>query len=156
MNLKPLLLASLLILSASSQGFAVNPDEVLPDPAMEARARSIGAELRCLVCQNQSIDDSNSGLARDLRVIVRERLTAGDSDEQVIGFVVQRFGNFVLLKPPFEATTYLLWLGPLLVLASALAVYFFGLRRKTDTALHPPEPLNTIELDRLKRLENET
>jgi cytochrome c-type biogenesis protein CcmH len=155
MTLPAWLLALLLIMSASCPGFAVNPDEVLQDVALEARARTIGAELRCLVCQNQSIDDSNSGLARDLRIIVRERLTAGDSDEQVIGFVVQRFGNFVLLKPPFEAATYVLWLGPALVLLSAFAVYFFGLKREAHAVVQPAEPLNAIERDRLKQLENE-
>jgi len=98
---------------------AVQPDEILPDAAMEARARAISAELRCLVCQSQSIDDSNAPLAKDLRVLVRERLKANDSDRQVLDFIVARYGEFILLKPPFRGWTLLLWLTPLLVLASA-------------------------------------
>lgn len=100
---------------------AVQPGEVLADPVLEARAREISSGLRCLVCQNQSIDDSDATLARDLRLIVRERLLAGDSDEQVREFVVGRYGDFVLLKPPFKLSTLLLWLGPLLVLLAGAA-----------------------------------
>ncbi|HRX04273.1 MAG TPA: cytochrome c-type biogenesis protein CcmH, partial [Anaerolineae bacterium] len=88
------------------------PDEVLADPALEARARTLSQDLRCLVCQNQSIDDSNAPLARDLRIIVRERLSAGDTDKQVIDYLVTRYGNYVLLKPPLQADTLLLWIGP--------------------------------------------
>ncbi len=93
--------------------FAVNPDEVLADPSLEARARAISAELRCMVCQNQSIDDSNAELAKDLRLLVRERLTDGDTDEQVMNYIVSRYGEFVLLKPRFETKTILLWGAPL-------------------------------------------
>lgn len=96
---------------------AVQPDEILKDAALEQRARSISAELRCLVCQNQSIDDSDAPLARDLRLLVRERLTAGDSDADVRAFLVARYGDFVLLKPPFKAHTLLLWFIPLIALA---------------------------------------
>src|SRR5690606_17720084 len=96
---------------------AVQPDEILSDAGLEARARQISAELRCLVCQNQSIDDSNAPLARDLRLLVRERLNAGDSDEAVMSYVVQRYGEFVLLRPPVNLGTVLLWLAPLLLLA---------------------------------------
>src|SRR3954463_11503940 len=103
------LLCALLSLSPA---IAVQPDEVLPDSALEARARTLSRELRCMVCQNQSIDDSDAPLARDLRLLVRERLTAGDSDAQVEDFLVARYGNFVLLKPPFEWHTALLWLTP--------------------------------------------
>ena len=100
---------------------AIQPDEVLADPALEARAREIGRELRCLVCQNQSIDDSDADLARDLRVLVRERLQAGDSDRQVVDYVVSRYGDFVLLRPPVKPATYALWFGPLLILSSWLS-----------------------------------
>lgn len=106
--------------------FAVNPDEVLPDPALEARARTISSELRCMVCQNQSIDDSNADLARDLRLLVRKRLGDGDTDQQVLDYVVSRYGEFVLLKPRFTEKTLILWGAPitLFVLGGfALAVY---------------------------------
>lgn len=102
---------------ASVPALAVQPAEILPDPALETRAREISKDLRCLVCQNQSIDDSNAPLARDLRIIVRERLVKGDSNEQVMSYVTDRYGDFVLLKPPFKATTWALWLaGPLFLL----------------------------------------
>ena len=112
-----------------SNAFAVLPEEVLNDPALEARARVISQDLRCLVCQNQSIDDSNASLAKDLRVIVRERLTAGDSNEQVFGYVVARYGNYVLLNPPFQTDTYLLWATPFIMLVVALGSTFFYLKR---------------------------
>jgi cytochrome c-type biogenesis protein CcmH len=99
---------------------AVEPSEMLPDPAMEARARALSTGFRCLVCRNQSIDDSNAELARDLRVLLRERLTAGDTDEQAVAYLVARYGNYILLKPPFAATTVVLWLGPALLLLVAL------------------------------------
>ena len=108
----------------SAAAFAVAPDEVLSDPALEARARALSAELRCVVCQNQSIDDSNAPLARDLRILLRERLVAGDTDEEVKQFLVERYGTFVLLKPPFDWSTLLLWLTPLIVLVGAGAVLF--------------------------------
>jgi cytochrome c-type biogenesis protein CcmH len=110
------------LMLVAAPAWAVQPDEILADPALEARARHISAGLRCLVCQNQSIDDSDAPLARDLRLIVRERLKAGDSDDQVIQFVEDRYGEFVLLRPPFSARTLLLWLAPLLVLLSAIAI----------------------------------
>ena len=99
---------------------AVTPDEVLQDPKLEARARELSQILRCVVCQNQSIDDSNAPLAHDLRVLVRERLSAGDTDKQAIAYLVARYGNFVLLRPPVQANTLLLWLGPALFLAIAV------------------------------------
>ena len=123
-----------------SNAIAVLPDEVLKEPALEARARIISQDLRCLVCQNQSIDDSNATLAKDLRVIVRERLTAGDSNEQVFAFVVSRYGNYVLLDPPLQANTILLWASPFLMLAIALGVAFFYLKRR-------PELEDGIDLD---------
>jgi cytochrome c-type biogenesis protein CcmH len=114
----------------ASPALAVQPDEVLPDPVLERRAREISAELRCLVCQNQSIDDSDAPLAKDLRVLVRERLKAGDGDAEVRGFVVQRYGEFVLLKPTFGVHTALLWLGPALVLAAGAVSLILTLRRR--------------------------
>jgi cytochrome c-type biogenesis protein CcmH len=130
---------------------ATSPVEMLSDPALEARARVLGKELRCLVCQNQSIDDSDAELARDLRQIVRERLVAGDSDGQVIDYVTQRYGDFVLLKPPVKPATWLLWFGPGAVLvggAILLAAYFRGRSRETAPA---PE-LDAAERDRLRRI----
>jgi cytochrome c-type biogenesis protein CcmH len=114
----------------ASPALAVQPDEVLPDPVLERRAREISAELRCLVCQNQSIDDSDAPLAKDLRLLVRERLKAGDGDAEVRGFVVQRYGEFVLLKPTFGVHTALLWLGPALVLAAGAVSLILTLRRR--------------------------
>lgn len=104
------------LLSGGSPVWAVQPDEMLADPGQEARARALGKDLRCLVCQNQSIDDSNAELARDLRVLVRERIRLGDSDRQVMDYLTARYGDFVLLKPPFKASTLLLWLAPLFFL----------------------------------------
>ena len=124
---------------------AVLPEEQLADPALEARAREISRELRCVVCQNQSIDDSDAPLAADLRAIVRERLTAGDTDEEVMAYIVARYGNFVLLKPPLELQTILLWSAPLLVLIPGglgLALY---LRRRGRTGAAEPRPLSAEE-----------
>ncbi|MBB4289113.1 cytochrome c-type biogenesis protein CcmH [Rhizobium leguminosarum] len=123
-----LLVFALLLMAAPA--FAVNPDEVLADPALEARARALSAELRCMVCQNQSIDDSNADLAKDLRLLVRERITDGDSDDQVLNYIVSRYGEFVLLKPRFNIKTVLLWGAPvLLVLAGGLSLLLFARRR---------------------------
>jgi cytochrome c-type biogenesis protein CcmH len=128
------LIALLAALVAPTFAFAVTPDEMLKDPVLEARARDLSRELRCMVCQNQSIDDSEAPLAKDLRVLVRERLTSGDSDKQVLDFLVARYGEFVLLKPPFEWHTLLLWGAP----PAALVVGMIGLivivrRRRTGT-----------------------
>jgi cytochrome c-type biogenesis protein CcmH len=116
---------------------AVQPDEVLKDPRLEERARHISADLRCLVCQNQSIDDSDAPLARDLRVLVRERLVAGETDAAVRDFVVQRYGEFVLLKPVFRLHTALLWLAPVLVLAAGVFGALRALRRRRADAAAP-------------------
>jgi cytochrome c-type biogenesis protein CcmH len=132
-RLTPLLGAALILLSASSSR-AVQPDEVLQDPALERRARAISGGLRCLVCQNQSIDESDAPLAKDLRVLVRERLRAGDRDDQVESFVVHRYGEFVLLKPTFGVHTALLWLGPLLVLGAGLVGLRMAFRRRHPNA----------------------
>src|SRR5690606_27028918 len=114
------LLACLAAMAAAGAVLAVEPDEILSDPMLEARARAISAELRCLVCQNQSIDDSNAPLARDLRRLVRERLKAGDSDGEVLHFVEERYGEFVLLRPPLSWRTLLLWIAPVLALIIAV------------------------------------
>jgi len=133
---------------------AVQPDEVLDDPTLEARARALSAGLRCLVCQNQSIDDSDAPLAKDLRVLVRERLTAGDSDEEIIDFVVSRYGEFVLLKPRLLPQTWVLWFATPLVLLAALGVIVLGYRRRRAGA-KGPKPLTANEKRRLKRLVDE-
>jgi cytochrome c-type biogenesis protein CcmH len=125
-----LVAACLLAVLAVSPARAVLPDEVMSDPAKEARARDLSRELRCMVCQNQSIDDSEAPLARDLRLLVRERIAAGDSDPQVIDFLVARYGEFVLLKPRFERQTLVLWLvPPLLLLGGGLALWIHVRRR---------------------------
>ena len=144
------LLAALLVLLAASPAFAVNPDEILPDPALEARARAISANLRCLVCQNQSIDDSDADLARDLRVIVRERLTAGDTDEAAVQYIVDRYGEYVLLNPVVAPHTILLWIAaPVVLLIGGVAV-FVGARKKRATG---PAELSEAEKKALEALE---
>src|SRR5690349_22846989 len=149
-------------LAGVSPCLAVQPDEILPDPALEARARALSHELRCMVCQNQSIDDSNAPLAHDLRVLVRERLTAGDSDEQVIAYLRRRYGDFVLLNPPVEPATYALWFGPpvLLVIGGVGLLVLHRRRRRlasADTADDgsPPPPLSAEERRRLDALLHE-
>jgi cytochrome c-type biogenesis protein CcmH len=122
-------LALILFLACASAAGAVQPDEQLSDPVLEKRAREISAGLRCLVCQNQSIDDSDAPLARDLRLLVRQRLTEGDSDAEVRGYLVARYGDFILLKPPFEAGTLLLWVTPFAVLAGGAIVLALRARR---------------------------
>ena len=136
--MKRWLLAALVLLALAAPAYAVRPDEILSDPALEARARDIGKELRCLVCRNQSIDDSDADLAHDIRVLVRQRLTAGDTDAQVIDYIRSRYGDFVLLKPPFQPDTWLLWGGPALVLLAGLWGAARYLRRQTRTAAAPP------------------
>lgn len=119
----------------AAPAFAVNPDEQLADPVLEARARDLSKGLRCVVCRNQSIDDSNAGIARDMRLLLRERLLSGDSDAEVVTFFVQRYGDFVLLKPPVQANTYLLWAGPFLLLLCALGGFTIYLRKRGETEL---------------------
>lgn len=144
------LLVALLLLGGPALA-ATSPDEMLKDPALEARAREIGKELRCLVCQNQSIDDSDAELAQDLRRLVRERLVAGDSNSDVLAFVHDRYGDFVLLKPPVKPVTWLLWFGPpaLLLLGGGLVLAYYRGRRREPAA--PPE-LSPSERARLERL----
>jgi len=143
----------LLVLAAVPAG-AVQPDEILADPSLEARARAISAGLRCLVCQNQSIDDSDAPLARDLRLLVRERLQEGDSDDEVVDFIVARYGEFVLLKPRFSWTTALLWFATPAVLVAALVLIWLAYRRRRagSTGL---APLSASEKRRLNRLLDE-
>lgn len=131
---------------------AVQPDEILPDPAAEARARAITRELRCVVCQSESIDDSNAAIARDLRLLVRERIEAGDSDAEVQAFVVDRYGEFVLFRPPFTGANRLLWLsGPILLLAGGGLAFVF-IRRRSRAAPLPRAPLSPEEEARLREL----
>jgi len=133
---------------------AVQPDEVLPDPALESRARALSRDLRCMVCQNQSIDDSDAPLARDLRILVRERLTAGDSDTQVIDFLVARYGEFVLLRPRFVGHTLILWLAPIVLLIGGIALLVVLARRRgvTAEAAAAAPALNPQEQARLHEL----
>jgi cytochrome c-type biogenesis protein CcmH len=145
------LLAAIGLAVGLSPARAVLPDEVMGDPVKEARARDLSRELRCMVCQNQSIDDSEAPLARDLRLLVRERIAAGDSDAQVIDFLVARYGEFVLLKPRFERQTLLLWLVPPLVLiGGALALWLHIRRRPAGDAEN--RPLSADEEARLAAL----
>ncbi|HYC14743.1 MAG TPA: cytochrome c-type biogenesis protein [Stellaceae bacterium] len=146
------LLAFMLLAWTTAAALAVEPGERLDDPALEARARAISAGLRCLVCQNQSLDDSNAELAHDLRVLIRERLKAGDSDEQVRQFLVRRYGEFILLKPPLEPETYLLWFGPFGVLLLGAAGVAFYLRRRGRTPATEPPPLTPEERRKLAKL----
>jgi cytochrome c-type biogenesis protein CcmH len=139
------------MLAAAHPALAVQPDEVLSDANLEARARALSRELRCMVCQNQSIDDSDAPLAKDLRILVRERLAKGDSDEQVIDFLVSRYGEFVLLKPTFEWHTAILWLTPLIaLLAGAVAMLAAIRRRRAGTS--PPLPLDPEEERKLREV----
>ena len=149
--MRALALAAMLSL-ATTAALGVEPSERLADPALEARARAISGELRCLVCQNQSIDDSNADLAHDLRVLIRERLTTGDTDAQVIQFMVRRYGDFILLKPPVKPDTYLLWFGPFAVLALGAIGAALYLRRSRRTPHEAPAPLSADERRKLDKL----
>jgi cytochrome c-type biogenesis protein CcmH len=144
-------LALLIALAMSAPSFAVQPDEILKDPALEARARNLSSELRCLVCQNQSIDDSEAPLARDLRLLVRERLTQGDSDTQVLDFLVSRYGQFVLLRPRLELQTILLWGLPPAALLAGMAGLLITARRRRRLAVDTA-PLSAEEQQRLSTL----
>jgi cytochrome c-type biogenesis protein CcmH len=143
------------VMIGSSTAYAVQPDEIMSDPAMELRARNLSRELRCMVCQNQSIDDSEAPLARDLRILVRERIAAGDSDAQVLDFLVARYGEFVLLKPRLERHTLLLWLlPPLLLTGGGVALWMLGRRRRKSASAEAQSPvkLTDEEESRIRRL----
>lgn len=144
-------IALCLAMAAAKPALAVQPDEMLADPALEARARALSQELRCLVCQNQSIDDSDAALARDLRILLRERLKSGDSDRQVLDFLVERYGEFVLLRPPVNWHTILLWLAPPLLLLTGAAAVFAAARRRAKPGL-AETPLTPEEKARLRRV----
>ena len=149
--LAAMLLAGVLICAGALPAAAVEPDEILADPALEQRARALSAEIRCVVCQNESIDSSNAEIAREVRLLVRERLVAGDSDRQVLDYLVARYGDYVLLRPPMRPSTYLLWFGPFAILfigAVAVVVYF---RRQRAAPAMPPA-LSAEEEARLVRL----
>ena len=147
------LAALLLCLAIWPAHAATDPDEILADPVLEQRARDLSKQLRCLVCQNQSIDDSDAGLARDLRQLVRERLVAGDSDAEIIAFLTARYGDFVLLRPPVKPATWGLWFGPLAVLlvAGGGIVVFLRRRGSRETASAPLSPGERARLDALMR-----
>jgi cytochrome c-type biogenesis protein CcmH len=132
--------------------WAVNPDERLADPTLEARARALSKELRCMVCQNESIDDSNADLAHDLRVIVRQRLVAGDTDPQVLDYMRARYGDFVLLRPPVDRATWVLWFGPFAVLLAGGGAIFLAIR--TRRSVTPAAALSDDERSRLEALLN--
>jgi cytochrome c-type biogenesis protein CcmH len=149
--MRRLLAAASVVAALMSPARAVQPDEIMADPAKEARARELSRELRCMVCQNQSIDDSEAPLARDLRLLVRERIASGDSDAQVIDFLVARYGEFVLLKPRLERQTLLLWaVPPLVLVVGGLALWIEARRRRTQASAQPP--LTPEEKARLARL----
>jgi cytochrome c-type biogenesis protein CcmH len=137
-----------LALIVAVPAFAVQPNEMLKDPALEARARALSAQLRCLVCQNESIDESDADLARDIRLLIRRRIVAGETNTQIRDFLVSRYGDFILLKPPFMLSTALLWFSaPLALLAGALGMAF-AIRRRPK----PPAPLSAEEERRLEEL----
>jgi cytochrome c-type biogenesis protein CcmH len=138
--------AAVLLFMTGWPALAVRPDEVLSDPALETRARTLSAELRCLVCQNQSLDDSEAPLARDLRILLRERLKAGDSDGAVKAYLVARYGDFVLLKPPFRFDTWFLWLTPLAALIAGAAGLAWALRRRSQALEAPLSASENAEL----------
>ena len=144
------MLASLFVLA--TPGLAVTPGEMLQDPMLESRARAISQQLRCVVCQNQSIDNSNAPLAQDLRILVRERLTAQDTDQQVIGYIVARYGNFVLLRPPMQVNTLPLWLGPILLLIVTGIAFGRYLQKQAGYAALANKPITRLEQNRLEMI----
>ncbi|HEX3982613.1 MAG TPA: cytochrome c-type biogenesis protein [Acidisoma sp.] len=129
-----------------------DPSELLPNPAQEARAEAIGSRLRCLVCQNESIEASDAGLARDLRTIIRQKVVGGESNRQIVAFMVQRYGTFILLRPPFEPLTILLWGSPVIALLAGGAIVLLALRQRRRTASAQTAPLSAAERARLDEL----
>lgn len=155
MNARRAVLAALAALSLSGAGLpalAVEPEERLDDPVLEARARAISRELRCVVCDGEVIDDSNADIARDLRILVRERLVAGDTDQEVRDYVVERYGEYVLLRPPFSARNAALWIAPFVLLGAGGALAFYFVRRQRADAAGTVGPLSPEEEAALARL----
>ncbi|MDW4548911.1 cytochrome c-type biogenesis protein [Defluviimonas sp. D31] len=142
----------LLLALLATPVYAVQPDEILDDPALEARARDLSQGLRCLVCRNENIDESNAGLARDLRLLVRERLAAGDSDDEVIAYLVDRYGEYVLLKPTASGENLILWIAGPAMLLVALGTAVVYLRRRKPVAEAAADPLSEAEQKRLKEI----
>jgi cytochrome c-type biogenesis protein CcmH len=159
MNWLKMTLMAALVAFIPVAGFSVEPDEILDNPVLEARARAISAEVRCVVCQNESIDTSNAGIARDLRILIRERLVAGDSDQLVLDFLVARYGDFVLLKPPFKPETYALWFGPILIIifgAGGIALMMRRINIRRAQGVPGLDPADEAEVARLlKNLKEE-
>jgi cytochrome c-type biogenesis protein CcmH len=152
--LKTLFLSFFLAITSVCACYAVEPDEILPNPQLEARARAISSELRCMVCQNESIDESHADLAKDLRTLVREHLKKGETDAQIKGYLVARYGDFILLKPPFKVETLGLWGAPLIVLfGGAFAIYWARRRnRSSDKELAGQPSLSEAESKKLSEL----
>ena len=151
--LRSMFFAALLAIAAPTVAHAVEPDEILADPRLEARAREISKDLRCVVCQNQSIDDSNADIARDMRIQVRERLVAGDTDDEVVEFFVTRYGDYVLLNPPFKAATLGLWIGPPIMVVIVGTIIFMAIRAKQHNApVGAPDPFSPADRRRLDAL----
>ncbi len=140
------------LIALALPALAVEPDEMLEDPALEERARDLSAEIRCVVCQNQNIDDSNADLARELRILVRERIVAGDSDEEILDFLVARYGEFVLLRPRFNATTALLWGAPILLLLGGGYLAYRAVRHRSAAGSGDSARLTPEEEKRLAEL----
>lgn len=147
--------ATLAFVLLISPAFAVEPDEVLSDPVLEERARAISANVRCVVCQNEPIDSSNAGVARDLRLLIRERLTAGDTDQEIFDYLVLRYGDFVLFKPPFKPSTYALWLGPFAILFIGGVAVAISLARRARKPTNKDIELSTEEEAELAKLMKE-
>jgi cytochrome c-type biogenesis protein CcmH len=151
-----LLAAAVALVLGWRSAFAVEPGEMLKNPVLEARAEAISQELRCLVCQDETIDESNAPLAHDLRVLLRQRLLAGDTNRQAIQFIVDRYGQFVLLKPRVEPATYVLWFGPAALLVVAAAGAFLFIRRRAGKAAEEEAPLSAEERRRVETLLRES
>jgi cytochrome c-type biogenesis protein CcmH len=149
--IKTALFSAFIVILAAASARAVQPNEMLADPALEARARALSAEMRCMVCQNQSIDDSDAPLAHDIRVLIRERLVKGEGDDAIRAFLVARYGDFILLKPPLQLNTLLLWGGPPLLLLGGAFFLLSGLRRRMHARLSP-SPLTADEERRIVAL----
>jgi len=152
MRLSVLAFCIAVFVGLASPAAAVLPDEVLDDPVLEERARALSTELRCLVCQNQSIDDSNAALARELRILLRERLVEGDTDQEIIDYLVERYGQFVLLKPQFNVFTAILWLAPGLLLAGGAVLAIRVVRRRSSASTADSANLSAEEEQKLQKL----